>query len=317
MVSEDEPPPIGYYYVPTAPTDTVQVAACTELLSDNKDDPVAVLIQIANGSQTTWTLDSTQVSIADSEGKWLPIPPEEAARMAHVSGTEKKALMVSRMGDFAAYGAGLGAAFGGIAAQIGPAPVDNGFELGAASGALLLGGLGLLYENERLDNAFETKEAGDANEKLKILALKDKTSLYSNEAVSGYVYFPSKQARGSNGIFTIPLIRGDSSKDWASPPQYNNSEYKVSPLTPERRPKVVDLAPVICECPVALDLCPDKYERELSKSAQQQFDRKAKDPQCTPAAGRTDHGLSCSTIMIKRVQENRPDKTARNNPLSQ
>ena len=202
----------------------------------------------------------------------------------------------------------LGAALGAIAAQIGPAPVDNGFELGAASGALLLGAIGLAYEKYRLENAFESKEAGDTNEKLKILALKEKTSLYSDNAVSGYVYFPEKMALSISRL-TIPLIRGDPSKDWVPPPQFEKKDYEVySPLIVGERPKVVDLSPLICKCQVPLDLCPDKYSPYLLKRVPQLIDPNAENLQCVPAASRTDQEAesTCNAIKQGRIVLQRP-----------
>ena len=191
---EAEPPPLGVYHIPAMPpAGTLQVAACSDSAGKNPDDPIApVLIAIANGSQTAWTIDASQISVADAEknaGKWLPIPAEEAARMAYVNGTDKWALIINRGADFAAFGAGLGAAGGVFAAQARNDAIDNGFELGAAYGAVIGGVAGMAFEYWRLNSAYETEEAGEANEKMKLLALQDQSTLYSNDAKIGYVYF--------------------------------------------------------------------------------------------------------------------------------
>lgn len=321
---ENEPPPTGYFHMPmpASPPDNqpVQVAACRKSDTYDANDPIVpVLVAVANGSQTAWTLDAEQISAGDQKigGKWLPIPPEEGARMALVRGPEKGALILDRMADFATFGAGLGAAGGAFAARAKGDDASNGFALGAGYGAVIGGILGFAWETWRLDSAYETKEAGDANEKMKFLALKDKSILYSNDAAIGYVYFAQNITNKGTVTprITIPLIRGDPSKDWIAPPTYDFSEKcedlaecksearatctypekcknllkecekpgtncikKPTPEPPDRY-EAIDLSPIVCECSVELAKCNEAQNRI----------------ECFAAAKRDDHG-SCESI---------------------
>src|SRR5215813_4296847 len=85
---------------------------------------------------------------------------------------------------------------------------SNGFQIGAAYGLLVGLGAGAVFETFRLTEAYETKEAGDANVKMTFLALKDWSILYTNYSTVGYVYF-SRSIRESDRMptITIPLIR--------------------------------------------------------------------------------------------------------------
>jgi hypothetical protein len=215
--------------------------------------------------------------------------------MSPVSWMDGWAALIDRAGTFATYGAGLGAAGGALAANAKANSVDNGFELGAAYGALagLVGGF--IFEDLRLSFSPETKEAGDANEKMKFLALKDKSILYTHYSTAGYVYFSPMIKRTSDWVgilkVTIPLVRGDPSKDWASPmtnafPKHpgrvsecaqrrvecemkfpSNSdkvqcakdeddcnEKGLPPKAPDRYEEF-DLSPVVCACTVYLSPC--------------------------------------------------------------
>jgi hypothetical protein len=305
-IFQSEPPPRAYFALPAARrTQIVQLAACTDSTSSD-DTVVPVLVAIANGSQTAWTVDASQISaaIADDAGqgsvftaeepkqKWLPIPPEEAARMAPVSITDGWAALFDRAGIVATYFAGLGAAGGAFAANEKGESVDNGFDLGAAWGAVIGGVVGTGFEYFRLTYSHETKEAGDANEKMKFLALRDRTTLYTDYSALGYVYFLPNVKEGADSTHktevTIPLVRGDPSKDWVSPPTYNfpdhpgeaecerrrvecenkpasskdecrkdakDCEEKGLPPVSSDRYGEFDQSPVVCDCKVELSAC--------------------------------------------------------------
>jgi hypothetical protein len=216
-------PPKAYLSLPSAPPEGVQVAACSD--RTKHDIVVPVFVAISNGSQTAWTVDASQISAVNPDTpdqKWLPIPPEEAARMSPVSWMDGIGATIDRAGIFATYGAGLGAAGGAFYSHENDEDVSNGFQIGAAYGALAGLGLGILYEIARLTLSYETKEAGDANEKMKFLALKDRSILYSNYFAVGYVYFSRniRDSTDSHSSIVIPLIRGDPSKDWVTAPTY-------------------------------------------------------------------------------------------------
>ena len=232
----------------------MQGAVCIDEPSDPSNPILPVLVGLVNDTQFAWTVDSSQISSRQwlsqqSSQQWLPIPPEEAARESPVTKLDAAATIADKIGAFGAYGAALGAAGGAFTAGAKGDSIDNGFDLGASFGAVALGGVGAIAEYIRLTRSYETNEAGELNEKMKILALKDKNILYSGYSVIGYVYFP-RQIRPSSNIhanITIRFVRGDPSKDWI-PPSYPS-------LTSQKRPEWADYSPLVCKCSVKLDPC--------------------------------------------------------------
>jgi hypothetical protein len=178
-----------------------------------------VLVSLANRSRTVWSVDAGEISASVSSNSrlWLPVPADEAARIAPVSTTDGVTAIIDRAGDFGAYAAGLGAAAGAFTAGAKADDVDSGFELGAAFGAALGFVTGGIFEYFRLTRSYETKEAGEANEKMKFLALKGRSTLYSGYSAIGYVYFlpdTGALADSSNKIaITIPLLEGNPSNN--------------------------------------------------------------------------------------------------------
>jgi hypothetical protein len=222
-----QPRPRTHFSLPASFADDTNLDAAVCIDAPDSDETVVpVLVAMANSSQTAWTVDASQISArAKLDGrKWLPIPPEEAARMAPVSQMDGLAALIERAGIFATYGAGLGASGGALAADAKGEDVSNGFQLGAAWGAVagLVGGL--IFEYTRLTYSTESKVAGDANEKMKFLALKDRSILYTGYSAVGYLYYSSDirevGASSQQAKITIPFVRGDPSKDWTSPPTY-------------------------------------------------------------------------------------------------
>jgi hypothetical protein len=241
------------------------------------------MVMIANPTQTAWTVDASQISAwtvdaskilpaENAQELELPIPHEEAARMSPMPWFDGVDEVIDRAGVFATYGAGIGAAGGAIAAEAKGEGIDNGFQLGAGYGGVVGLVAGAIVEDLRISLSRETKEAGDANEKMKFLALKDKSILYSGYVTLGYVYFvqPTKELKSVR----ILLTRGDPSKDWTIAPSnelFQTSDYcsnashsneecckkrelcKRIPKN-ERWPEF-DLSPVVCECPVDLHRC--------------------------------------------------------------
>ncbi len=254
-----EPPPKTYLAVRTANVNTSEMlgAVCIDEPSDRSNPILPVLVGLVNDTQTAWTVDSSQISSQQwlsqqSLRQWFPIPPDEAAREAPVTKLDAAAAIADKIGVFAAYGAALGAAGGAFTARAKGDEIDNGFDLGASFGAVALGGVGAIVEYLRLTRSYETNEAGEMNEKMKILALKDKNILYSGYSTIGYVYFP-RRVRPFSGVqanITIRFVRGDPSKDWL-PPSYENIKDKPQ----KRRPEWADYSPLVCKCSVNLDPC--------------------------------------------------------------
>jgi hypothetical protein len=181
-----------------------------------------------------------------------------------------------RTGIFAAYGAGLGAAGGAFAAGAKGDKVDSGFELGAAFGAAVLGIVGGTVEYFRLTRSYETKEAGDANDKMTIIALKDKNILYTGYSAIGYVYFPRGiVGTSSKSLITVRFVRGDPSKDWLPPSFHTIDEQYFGDGVHDKkesqfpkRPREADYSPLVCECPMALTDCSNlKYIAPLNCTA--------------------------------------------------
>jgi hypothetical protein len=149
----------------------------------------------------------------------LSLPPEEAARMTPIPGMEALADGFTQASLFATYFAGIGAAGGAFAASSKGGDVSNGFTLGASYGAVIGAAASVLYEFVRLGLPAESKAAGDANEKMKFLALRDRSVLYSGYSSVGYVYFDN-HANPEPLAIVIPFVRGDPSKDWITGPNY-------------------------------------------------------------------------------------------------
>jgi hypothetical protein len=155
---------------------------------------------------------------------------------------------------------------------------------------LLVGAVvGSAYEFLRLTYAKESLEAGDANEKMKFLALKDRSIIYTGYSAIGYVYFQGRE-RGdtlTDLTMTIPFVRGDPSKDWMIPPNYTFTDpTTVDPACVSgkcERYKQVDESPLVCECQI-----------KLSSTNTRKLPSKKNNVSCTPI-GRKDNG-SCSEI---------------------
>jgi hypothetical protein len=167
---------------------------------------------MASRSSTAWTVGATQISACEfslsrrPEGKsvagcvdiapsLLTISPEEAAGMPPIPLKEGFTDGVTQAALFASYFAGVGAAGGAFAANAKGQDASNGFALGAACGAVIGVAASVLYELVRLGLPPESKEAGDANEKIKFLALRDRSILYSGYSSVGYVYFTSDETK--------------------------------------------------------------------------------------------------------------------------
>jgi len=271
-----------------------------------------ILVTIASRSSTAWTIDAAQIHackfslVPRSDGKSvtgcdigapsrLSLPPEEAARMSPIPLMEGVADGFTQAALFATYFASIGAAGGAFAASGKGGDVSNGFTLGASYGAVIGAAASILYEIVRLGLPPESKAAGDANEKMKFLALRDRSILYSGYLSVGYVYFKSDETQGPLAI-VIPFVRGDPSKDWVTGPNYtlghkNTPTYQVIKgyskqkhvvsqlnVATENTDKVdldcltgkgkcerhtqVDESPIVCECDLKLDTkCGAKMER--------------------------------------------------------
>jgi hypothetical protein len=264
-----EPPPKAYFSWsspsrnPAFDAHPVQVSACSGDSLGPEMTPV--LVTIGSRSATAWTVDSSQVSACSGTcsgqaDAWSSVIPTEAARMAPVSVDDALGDIITQGGVFAAYSAGIGAAGGAFAANAKGEDVSSGFSLGAAYGAVIGGVAGMVYEYLRLTYAHESKDAGDANQKMTFLALQSRSILYTGYTSVGYVYFAKNLDDRSQGPFkiNIPFVRGDPSKDWAPPnnfnfPQHTDGKNPVAP-GPERF-KEIDVSPVVCECQIPLYRC--------------------------------------------------------------
>jgi hypothetical protein len=186
----------------------------------------------------------------------LAILPDEAARMAPIPLWEGIGDEFEQAGFFATYLGAVGAAGGAFAASAKNEDVSNGFALGASYGAVAGAVVGSLYEFFRLTFAKESQEAGDANEKMKFLALSPRSSIYTGYSAVGYVYFQGGE-RGdtrTNLTITIPFVRGDPSKDWIVPNNYTLAPQDFINCSSGRceRYKQADESPVVCECKIRL-----------------------------------------------------------------
>jgi hypothetical protein len=314
----NEPPPKAYFSL-TAQAKVepgsefhphaVQVSACSDSLSDREVIPV--LVMISSRSPTVWTVDAGQISACSSPADnpnqmclptQLAILPDEAARMAPIPLSEGIGDELAQAGFFATYLAAVGAAGGAFAASAKSEDVSNGFTLGASYGAVAGAVVGFFYELFRLTYAKESKEAGDANEKMKFLALNSRSIIYTGYSAVGYVYFQGTEIGDTarDLTITIPFIRGDPSKDWIVPNNYTLTDQRVDPqcggsaagpggshpAVPSgncERYKQADESPVVCEC-----------KMKLSSTNTCKLNGKKNNVSCTPI-GRQDSG-SCSEI---------------------
>jgi hypothetical protein len=153
--------------------------------------------------------------------------------------------------------------------------------------ASVLGSLSeAVFEYLSLAASYETKEAGEANEKMVSLALKDKNILYTDYSALGYVYLPpdvevrNPETNTEGDDVIVRLIRGDPSKDWVSPPTYqfpyhDTCKQEGEQCLTKRKPKSVcdkvvsdcekpaptyryedfDLSPIVCKCKMKLSAC--------------------------------------------------------------
>jgi hypothetical protein len=193
-------------------------------------------------------------------------------------------------GFFATYFAGVGAAGGAFAANAKGEDVTSGFTLGASWGAVVGAVVGSIYEFARLTYPSESKEAGDANEKMKFLALKDRSILYTDYSAVGYVYFPASEKNEDKPVLSvsIPIVRGDPSKDWITGPNYAPQEtIDVNCKSGKcERYKATDESPLVCECHVELDSTSKCNSVDWENSKSRMF--------CNPV-DRNDNG-SCAEI---------------------
>ncbi len=172
--------PKAYLSIPNFATEEyasgthVQVAVCSDAPPGQEINPVFVML--SNRSINAWTVDASQVSAcqgtcAGNSAIWLSIPPDEAARIAPIPTLEGAAAVAEAAGLSATYVGATAAAGGAFAAYAKANDISNGFSLGVSYGAIVGAVAGVAYELVRLRYSYETKEAGDANEKMKFLAL--------------------------------------------------------------------------------------------------------------------------------------------------
>jgi hypothetical protein len=310
--------PKGYFSTPSTPNkDRVQLNACVP--PHRQSEVVPLLVAISNRSNTAWTVDADQISVASGAGdkQWLPIPPEEAAQMSPMPWRDALAAILDRAGTFGSYVAAIGGGGGALHALVENQNISDeaAIGVGAGAGAGIL--LGTLFEWLRLSSSYEIKEASEANQKMVFLALKDKSILYTHYSALGYVYFSSDvfpRDVKDVGRVMFRLVRGDPSKDWVSPPNYKfppspkdsatckqerkkcgqerkpaadcDKEEKECKEKPTYRYEGFDLSPVVCECTLPLLAC--------SESSTQNVLSKTPEP-CTSAENRPDDS-SCSKI---------------------
>ena len=98
------------------------------------------------------------------------------------------------------------------------------------------------YEIYRLDISSESQEAGQANEKMKLLALNDRSTLYQGYSTIGYVYFSNRSSllgaacpRQTHMDMQLRVLvaLGDPSKDWGTSITGKIDTYR---------------SPLVCEC---------------------------------------------------------------------
>jgi hypothetical protein len=285
-------------------THPMQVSVCDDSFSPQGVAPI--LLMMSNHSITAWTVDAGQISVCrghagrcyDGSPSWLPLPADEAARMSPIPLSEGMGEIIEEGGLVATYLAGIGAAGGAFAAYAKGQDESNGFSLGASFGAIIGGFAGSMFEWARLSFVHESKDAGDANEKMKFLALNDRSVLYTDYTSVGYVYFPGQMKHDSADEFTItiPFVRGDPSKDWVTPPNYR---FPAEPVYPERYLEV-DESPLVCECRIQL---PSANCDELFSQGKMMPRLLQRVPLCEAAGHRVDTRNSCGEIASDGVLE--------------
>jgi hypothetical protein len=315
----NEPPPKAYFSLTAQAQEapggqlhphSVQVSVCSDSLSDREVIPV--LVMISSRSSTAWTVDAGQISACSSpvgdpnptcdSPIQLAILPDEAARLAPIPLWEGIGDELAQAGFFATYLAAVGAAGGAFAASAKNEDVSNGFALGASYGAVAGAVVGSFYEFFRLTFAKESQEAGDANEKMKFLALSPRSSIYTGYSAVGYVYFQGRE-RGDTPTdltITILFVRGDPSKDWIIPPNYTFTDPTMVDLACAsgkcERYKQADESPVVCKCQMKLsstNTCTLDGKKRMSSTVR--TPPPTNNISCTPIDGRQDSG-SCSEI---------------------
>jgi hypothetical protein len=164
----------------------------------NTTPPVrAVFLSITNQNPDLWTVQSDQVFGLQrddfgtpSRRRILPIPSKEAARRMPLRDLDAMEGSFRGGASLATYMGGLGALIGtivGASTNALSTGVTTGAAIGGAAGAIT----GVGYEFLRLTSTPESKDVGDLNEKVTLLAFKDSAELYPHYTTSGYIYFPS------------------------------------------------------------------------------------------------------------------------------
>jgi hypothetical protein len=135
--------PKGYFSISSMPSSNhLLLNACVTPYWPGQVTPL--LVEISNRSNTAWTLDASQISVArasqaaptTSSGskQWLPIPPDDAAQMSPVPWRDALASIIDRAGSFGANFAAIGAAGGALHAVVDNQNISDEAQIGAGAG---------------------------------------------------------------------------------------------------------------------------------------------------------------------------------------